>query len=118
MKAFIIAVILFFILLFIIIANSVYLHSTCNELNDLLESMTVYDTEKASSFINIWKECRSVFSFSIHEDQLERMDDLSEGLKSAVTENDSAEFKRYKTLLKELLDEFLKNEEISFQSIF
>ena len=118
MRSFIISIILFFILIFIITANSLYVHSICNELNLLLGDMNAYDTDKASSFINIWRECRSIFSFSIHEDQLERMDDLSEGLESAVTSYDSAEFEKYKTLLKELLDEFLKNEEFSIQSIF
>lgn len=117
MKAFIFSAILFLILIIIISANSLYIRSVCQELLKSLNSCSAEDEASATEFLETWKRRRFFLSFSVHEDQLERMDDLSEGLKSAVISNDGAEFKKHVSLIKELIDELQSNEELSLQGI-
>lgn len=117
MKAFIFSAILFLILIIIISANSLYIRSVCQELSESLSFCSAEDEASATEFLETWKRRRFFLSFSVHEDQLERMDDLSEGLKSAVASNDGAEFKKHVSLIKELIDELQSNEELSLQGI-
>ena len=75
------------------------------------------DEEGVGELCAFWHKHSLIFGISIHNSQIERMNELTEALKSAVAKRDGAEFQEYRSLLTELLEELQKNEEISFQSI-
>ncbi len=116
MKAFIFSVILFSIILSVIIINSIYIHNVCREMYEIIDSQA--DTsEKAELLCTKWDSCRHILTFSIHEEDIEKMDDLTQGLKSAVDSYDRAEIQKHLILIKKLIATFKKNEEISLEGI-
>lgn len=117
MKAFILSLILFLTLISLIIGNAVYVHSACDELSKMLSELDENDTLGAEKICESWHSHRQILSLSVHETLLERMDDLTENLKSAVTAGDGAEFNKNRALIYELISELIRNEELSFQGI-
>lgn len=117
MKAFIFSSILFLVLIAVIITNAIYVHSVCEDLSMILSSISEYDSDAADELCGLWQSHRALLSLSVHESLLERMDDLTEDLKSAVTNRDGAEFEKNRTLIYELITELMRNEEVSFQGV-
>ena len=117
MKAVIFSLILFIILIGLLIANSIYIHKTCNEMLDILSSLSPTDTSGAEKISAIWERNRTLFSISIHDSHIERVNELTEGLKSAVAKSDDAEFNEHVALLSQLLKELKEIEELSFEGI-
>ena len=117
MKSLIFSAILFFSLIALVIANSIYIHSVCTDALKLLDSLSPTDHDGVSELCAFWHKHSLIFGISIHNSQIELMNELTEALKSAVAKRDGAEFQEYSSLLRELLEELCKNEEISFQSI-
>ena len=117
MKSFIISIIIFFILLFLVIANAFYVHKICNEILELTFLISENDIDNANKLCNIWKKHEATFSISIHDSKIERLTELVENIKSAVTIGNGADLEKNVTLLRELLEELKKNEAISFQGI-
>lgn len=117
MKTFIFSLILFFIIILVIIFNSLYVQGFCKNINEIADSKYESDSEKAELLCNEWLSHRSVLTFSVHEEDVEQMDELMQGLKSAVTYGDRAETKKYLFLIKELIETFQKDEKISLQGI-
>ena len=117
MKAFIFSIILFSIILLTVIANALYIHNICNKMNDIALNSNLSPEEKASLLCKEWEDNKMIFSFSVHEENLDRMDDLTQGLKSAIALGNRAEIDRQIFLIQELLEKFSKIEEISLQGI-
>lgn len=117
MKAFIFSVILFLLILLAITLNSLYIHYACDEMKEILSSHTIDEKVIAERICEAWKAHKRFFSLSVHESQIERMDDITQGLKSATANCDRADFEKHLFLLKELLNEFPSNERFSFQGI-
>lgn len=117
MKSFLFSLILFIILISIVIANSIYVHKVCESISEQLSVLSIDNPQSAEDLCTLWRSHRDLLSLSVHESKLERMDDLTENIKSAVAQGDGAEFKKALVLICELLDELAENEEISLQGI-
>ena len=117
MKAFIFSIILFSLILLLIAANSLYVHRICKEINQIAASSSLSPEEKVANICQIWSENKTFISFSVHEENIDRMDDLTQGLKSAIAVGNRAEIDKQLFLIQELLDKFSKAEEISLQGI-
>lgn len=117
MKSLIFSAVLFIILITVIVINSLYIHSVCNQASEILNSISPYDERGTEKLSSLWQKHRIVFGISIHNSQIDRMNELIEKLKSAVANGDGASVYEYKALISELLDDLRKNEEISLQSI-
>ena len=117
MKSFIFSTALFFALIILVIANSIYIHKICAKISDAIKELSPDDIDRVEEICALWKKHRYFFAFSVHESQLERLDDLTQDLKSAATRGDGAEFNKNIALINDLIDELVKNEEISFQGI-
>lgn len=117
MKAVIFSIILFLILITLLIINSIYIHKTCDKMLKILESLSPGDIDGAEEICDIWKKNRTLFSISIHDSHVEKVNELTEGLKSAVAKSDGAEFNEHAALLYQLLQELKEIEEISFEGI-
>ena len=117
MKSFIGSIIIFAILIVLVIANSVYIHRSCDEMISILSSLSEKDLEGANRLSEIWKTHQIIYTISIHDSHVDKITELTEDIKSAVTLGNGAEFEKSITLLKELLLEIKKTEELSFQGI-
>ena len=117
MKAFIFSIILFSLILTTIIGNSLYLHKICKEMCALTSVSDFYSEDKVLELCTTWEKHKTFFSFSVHEENIDRMDDLTQNLKSAIAQNNRAEIDKQAFLIRELLSEILKTEEISLQGI-
>lgn len=117
MKSVIFSTILFSLLIALLIANSIYIHKVCDEMLDIISSLTPTDVEGAERLCSIWQKHSALFSISVHDTHIERVNELTEALKSAVAKNDGAEFKEYVSLLSQILKELKEIEEISFEGI-
>ena len=117
MKSFIISIIIFAILTVLVIVNSVYIHISCDEMLALSSSITVNDVLGAKQLCDAWERHHSLYSISIHDSHVDKITELTENIKSAVTLGNDAEFEKNITLLSELLNEIKKIEELSLQGI-
>ena len=117
MKAFIFSIILFSLIILMIVGNSLYLHNICDEMREIISSEVLYSEEKAEKICEEWENHKTFFSFSVHEENIDRMDDLTQNLKSAIVQSNRAEIDKQIFLIHELLTEISKTEEISLQGI-
>ena len=117
MKAVIFSAILFTILIILIVANSIYIHKVCDTMLNLLSSLEPSDVNGVEELCSIWKRHRTLFSVSVHDSRVERIDELTEKLKSAAAKSDGAEFEENVTLLSQALEELKEFEELSFEGI-
>lgn len=117
MKAFILSSVIFLILIILIVINSIYIHKSCDEMQEILRAISPTDKVKINNLCSFWENHKMIFSISIHDSQIEKISELTESIKSAATNGDDAEFNKSIILLNGVLDEIKKNEEISFQGI-
>lgn len=117
MRTFVFSVILFSLILLAITLNSIYIHCACDEMKEIISSRDVDEKVRAERLCDAWSAHKRFFSLSVHESQIERMDDVTQGLKSATANCDRADFEKHLFLLKELLEEFPSNERVSLQGI-
>ena len=117
MKAFICSIIIFSVLLFLIIANSIYIHRTADKLIEQASSLSIDGTDEIQKLCSLWQSHKLIFSISMHDAQVEKVTELTENIKSAASADDSAEFQKNVTLLIELLEDIKKMEEVSLHGI-
>ena len=117
MKSFIISIIIFFILIILVITNSIYIHKTTDKMLEMSNSLLPNDAEGAEQLSLFWQKHHLFFSISIHDAKIERITELTENIRSAATLGNGAEFSKNIILLSELLEELQKIEEISFHGI-
>jgi hypothetical protein len=80
-------------------------------------SLKETDIEGAQELSALWQKCQPIFSISIHDSHIEKVTELTENIKSAVTLGNGAEFEKSIILLTKLLEELKQNEEISFEGV-
>ena len=117
MKSLIASIIIFSILLILVITNSIYIHISCDELLSISSSLTVGDEQGARRLYDVWKRHQPLYGISMHDSHVDKITELVENIKSAVTLGNGAEFDKNIILLNELLNELKKIEEISLQGI-
>ena len=120
MKSFIVALILFCIILACIICNGIYIKSTCNEISELCQLLwQSSDRESTSLKIKaLWQKCKTQLELSIRTNEIERMTDLIESLHSSVIIKNETEIQKYCTLISEHAEDMARHESISLLSIF
>lgn len=120
MKSFIVALLLFLLMVGLVILNSFYVNQTLEKISELSDEIS--NSEQCHSALNelieYWFDSRALLGFSIKETKLERMTELIESLKSACQAKDTGEIKRICALIRELCKETRDYEKISIQSIF
>ena len=117
MKSFILSIIIFAVLIILVILNSIYVHASCDEMIAISSAITPNDIAKAQTLCDVWKKHQPFFSISMHDSHVDKITELTENIKSAVTLGNGAEIKKNIILLNEILEEVKKIEEISFQGI-
>lgn len=120
MKAFIAVIIIFFLIISLVIANSLYVTNIFSKISDLSNDL-INDAPNADTveeILSVWQKSQSLLSLSIEADELERMNDLIESLHTACLTNNSYDIKKYCRLVSELSQELMSYERISFDSIF
>lgn len=119
MKSFIAVVIIFSVILTLVIANAFFVSSSLSRLSDLSFEM-ISDEEHKSNVKNIitaWQKSRYLLSFSIEADEIERMNDIIEALRTADQTNNSFEISKCCRLIIDLANELIEYEQISVESI-
>ena len=119
MKSFIFTLIIFSLLIALIATNSFFVRRTLNDVSALVSSLhTEFQDEELKKLRDIWEKKRDLLSYSIENDELERMNDLIECLFSIDASESPEEFKKYCRLIEDLSDELSGYEQISLGSIF
>lgn len=95
MKHTVIAGVLFALLLAAVVINGIFVRGVTDELclllGELPETERVFSAsgkDGAFAFASLWRERRSSLSYSIHEDELDRIDDAVAGLCGAAESGD------------------------------
>ena len=117
MKAFIISIIILTVLILSIILNIFYIHNICDQMLKRALELSPQDISGAESLYEFWKENEPIFSISIHDSHIERINELTVDIKSAAAIGNGTDFEKNIILLTELLEELKSNEKISFQGI-
>lgn len=118
MKSLVCALIIFIILAGLVITNSFYVNKTMKNISALvLELENEMKEEKKNAVIDLWNDNRKLLSLSIEADELERMNDLIESLRSVDDQNNFSEFQKYCRLIRELALELSEYESISLEGI-
>lgn len=120
MKSFAVSVTLFVILLAVVIANSVFLCGVFDGMSEIAASLT-WDLSSQSDLdklISLWEDNRSIITYSIEEDEIDRMNELTQSLLDSFKSSDAAAFEKYRLLLIDLCDEFSRYEKLSLESLF
>ncbi|MBP3369835.1 MAG: DUF4363 family protein [Clostridia bacterium] len=120
MKSFIAVLIILFVIIALVVANSLYVTNIFSRLSTLSESIIESKSEgaEAEKILSLWQDSRHLLSFSIEADELERMNDLIESLHTASATKNLPEVFKCCRLISELSDELMSYECISLQSIF
>ena len=120
MRSFIIALILFSILLICIIFNSIYVTKTCDTISELCLSVQRNEDRQSSlsKILDIWKKSKPILEFSIRISETERMSDLIESLNSSVSSQNEAEIQKYCILISDHAKDIAQYERISLSGIF
>ena len=119
MKSFVTVLILLFIIIALVIVNSIYVTSVFSQLSDLAEGIiNGYGNDGVENILSLWQKSKALLSFSIEADELERMNDLIESLKLASETENTHDLNKYCRLISELSDELMNYERVSLQSLF
>ena len=120
MRAFITALLLFFMLIGLITVNSIYVSSECEKIS--LAAQRVAETQDKEAPISelerVWRKNLPIFNLSIRTGELERMNDLVESLVASYNAKNDAELQKYCILISDLAEEFAHHERFSLRSIF
>ena len=118
MKSLICALIIFLILTVSIFVNSFYVKNTMEHICDL--TLKLEDSENAeekNAVVVFWTDNRILLSLSIEADELERMNDLIETLRTIDVFDERAELQKHCRLIRELAAELSSYESISIDGI-
>ena len=120
MRAFITALLLFFILIGLIIINSVYITSEFENMSLAAERIASSQDKEALilELKRMWQKNLPIFNLSIRMGELERMNDLIESLSASHHAENDAELRKYCILISDLAKELALYEKLSLRSIF
>ncbi len=119
MKSLIAALILFFVIVALIIANSFYVRNVCNSMTELCEVIqNSPEHQKEVELLGmLWQKHHPFLDLSINANELELMNEFVAGLVASANAERPADIKKYCTLITELCEEFKRHEGISLQSL-
>ena len=120
MKSFVVAILLFTILVIFIAINSLYILDSCNAIaqySDSIKNSDYYYTALNSLKLH-WDKRRTFFGLTVPEAKIERMDELIISLFAATDQKNSHEVDRICDLLRALAEDISTYERISFSGIF
>ncbi len=118
MKSLVGAIIIFVILSALVVTNALYVNNIMENISELVfELETSGSEEKKNAVIDMWTDNRKLLSLSIEADELERMNDLIEDLRSTDPHNTFSEFQKLCRLISELATELSKYEKLSIEGI-
>ncbi len=119
MKSLIISILLFALLVGAVAVNAFYVSSLCKDLSatatELISSQS--RSTQLAELKSKWDKHRIFLDIGIRTSELERMNDLIEGLRASYAADNEAEFQKYCILISELAEEFASYEKISFKSL-
>lgn len=125
MKHTIIAGILLIFLLLVVVTNATFVRSVTDELYSRLNTLPVSkDTFETSggddvkSFYALWSQKRPSLSLSIHEDELDRIDEAAADLYGAAQSGDFEAYCAARERLMAFLPTLADGEKPSFRRIF
>ena len=116
MKSFIAVLVIFALLLVLIVSNAIYVRRIFSEISELASQ--VEESDDIREIPNIWSKSQRILSFSIEADEIERMNDLMESLRTSIAADNPYDISKYCRLIKELAEELIEYERISLDSIF
>lgn len=119
MKALVISLLLFSLVLGAVIVNSFYVKGVCDHIIDIVEKVKSADECDAliKDMKEIWSDARPILELSIRLNEIERMNDLIESLEASHISKNTAEFQKYCRLISGLAEELINSERISLKSI-
>lgn len=118
MRSFVAVVIIFIAVVLLVVANAAYVCAVCAELSSLAAKIEVSGDESAvERLCSRWHSERALLSLSIELDEIERMNDVTEALRSARELGNLSELRKNCRLIAELCEEFSDFERFSLNSI-
>lgn len=120
MKALIISLILFSLLIFCTVTNAVFINDSASFIADSAKKLQSCDDcdETISELEDHWKKNRPLIGLSIPHNQLDKISDLIISLRIAYSSGNTVEVKKYAALLSESADTLRRTERISIENIF
>lgn len=125
MKHTIIAGCLLILILLIVVMNAVFVRGVTDELyaqlKELPTSRSAFDTDGsdyAESFFALWNEKRGSLSLSIHEDELDRIDDAAAELCGAAKSGDFETYCAARERLFTFVPTLADGEKPTFRTLF
>ena len=120
MRAFVIALLLFSVLISAIVTNAIYINSVCNDISELAQELSHEPNREPllSELKELWSKHLPIFNLSIRASELERMNDLVGSLEASCQAQNEEEFQKYCNLISELATEISHYEKLSLRSVF
>ena len=120
MKSFVAVLIIFTIVLVLVTLNSLYVSNIFSKISDISARISHgrEQTKEINTILEAWSRSQKILSFSIEADEIERMNDLMESLRTAYLTDNSYERSKYCRLIESLSKELMEYEKISLDSIF
>ena len=121
MRDFIIAIILFSILITVIIGNSIYINNEVNLLHEAVTSIPDLYSPNCQLFINSlrdkWKNFKKIARLSLNYTEINKMDCLIEELNCHLKTQNNNDFEHAKVMMINLLGEIVRLEKITVDGI-
>jgi len=117
MRSFIIAAIILFLILLIIVLNSLYISDRIDRLLSICEELENNSSaESVELLLSEWRSCKEIISLSVHEREIERAENA---LLSLSTSRDiPSEFSFQLSVLKSALRSIGNGSRVSLDKIF
>ncbi len=117
MRSFLITLLIFLLMLFLIVANSLYVQGVSEEIRRLTskEEQNIDSAEELESF---WERNMPFLSLSVPYSELERVSELITELKHYTTVENESEKDRIQLLIKEAASDICRPEKLGSRFIF
>lgn len=121
MKAFIVSLCLFLLLVILIAANAVYVHRVTAHVEESLSALSFEDTataEQLGALDAYWETHRPLLALSIGYRELDRMGELLLSLHADYDQKSAADFERDRRLAADTAAELSRHEQFSLENLF
>lgn len=121
MKAWIISLCLFILLIGVIIGNAFYIHRVAAHLCEISDSLT-FEEEETETCLEMleayWERHRTFVALSISYRELDRVSEAMISLRSAYDTKNASDFEEYRRLFRDAADEISRLERFSVENLF
>ena len=119
MKAFIVSLCVFALLLGGILWNTLFIRKTTREMNDLLNKMEANPSENTLAELeNLWEKSRARVSFSSPLSEIDAVSDRLTLLRNAFDRRDSEKILLSISLIRNAVDNLVRSERPSLETVF